>query len=1073
MSAFADWPLRWKVLSLLLLVSALPLCLTALIELRDARALIERGAVTLLDAQARALAAQLDDFQLSLQRSTGRLSRLPDVERFLELPAAEQAARRDELAALFRAYLGADPRLRGALLLDPSGAVVAATEAALLGSRPAAEETLRRAAAGESAFVAEPGEAGLATALTTLSPVRKGGRVIGLAALQAQPEALWQLVRDADGKAGERSAAVLVDPHGARLAQSREPARSFLPASAPEQLVVAHRLQHAPWTVYLLLPAQALSAPVATLIVRNALANGAVVILALLVGMLLARRILGPVEALSAASARLREGDLSVRVPLAGRDELGQLAEGFNAMAASLSAARAQMEDQVAARTEALASANAELAQQNAALAQRTGELTERQARDLAFARTLSYLAGPGNLREVVGAALEEAAQKLGTQVLACYRLDKERLSLISVRGGEAGPLLLSGPVGQALAARAPLVLREVPASAGLRLLGASGAPLAGLVLVPLAIGDRNNGLLAAGFGAGPAEQQLAFLADLALPLALSVARHALHEQTERYALQLAQRNEVLREKSDELAQKQGELTAKNVEVERANHLKSEFLANMSHELRTPLNAVIGFSELMLEEQPKLAAEHVQFVRDILASGRHLLTLINSVLDLAKIEAGRVALDLHPLDPRAQVSSACALVTAVAQRKRISLTQEVGTARSVRADKGKLQQILLNLISNAIKFSPEESRIEVGCADQGDALRFWVRDEGVGISDELRPQLFMPFVQGESPLSKKHEGTGLGLAITRRLVEYQGGEIGVESEPGRGATFWFLLPADERLAGAEPPAALAPPVALPEPRPVRAPPEDRPLVLVVEDDAANSRLLRFHLESAGYAVAEAGREHDALELARRLRPQLVLLDLILPHGDDGLNLLRELKKRPETAGTPVVVVSVVQETSRSRELGAAAHFVKPVEAARLLELVQSLVPSHHPARSRATVLVVDDHDLNRELARTMLERRGCRVLLARDGQEGAEVARRQQPDLVLMDLAMPVKDGLAAARELKADPGTSRIPLIAFTALAMRGDEERARSAGFDGYLSKPIDKGALDAALARFLPAA
>jgi CheY-like chemotaxis protein len=465
----------------------------------------------------------------------------------------------------------------------------------------------------------------------------------------------------------------------------------------------------------------------------------------------------------------------------------------------------------------------------------------------------------------------------------------------------------------------------------------------------------------------------------------------------------------------------------------------------------------------MLEGENKLSGEHTQFVRDILASGRHLLTLINAVLDLAKIEAGRVALDLQPLDPRQQIVKACALVSGLPQKKGQALQQTVRTTRSVRADADKLRQVLLNLLSNAIKFSPVKKRIEIGVEDQGENLRFWVKDEGPGIAESLKDELFKPFVQGESPLHKKHEGTGLGLAISRRLVEHQGGEIGAESELGRGSTFWFTLPADERAAAqADVPAGVAA---------IAGPAGQRPLVLVVEDDAANARLLRFHLENAGYAVAQTSREREALEMAHRLEPALILLDLILPEGEDGIRVLRELKESEKTKAIPVVVVSVVQETLRARDVGAAECFVKPIDAMQLLEAVQRLCPTSTAPRARATVLVVDDHDLNRELARTMLERRGIRVLLARNGQEGARVARVERPDLVLMDLAMPVKDGITAARELKADPDTKEIPLIAFTALAMRGDEERARSAGFDGYLTKPLEKGALDAALAKFLP--
>ncbi|MFN2546128.1 MAG: response regulator [Myxococcales bacterium] len=1124
MRRFDDWPLRWKMLALILLVSALPLALTAAVEWRESSRLIESSTDSLLQANAEDVGSDLDFLNEGFQRSVGRIARQPAVIRFSRQRSPGQEQLR-EVGEVLGVYVGSDdPRLRGVALLDTEGIVRFATDPKMVGNDFGVRRYFRDALHGDLAIpdlvVRSTREEGGTPLLAYAAAIRSGGAVAGVAVVYAGATSMWDMVRQGTGRAGAGSFAVVLDQHGVMLAHGSDAAEVFHPAgrlavaeiepmvhehrfgeatrtlleqwhplegaferargealptvfyargNRGANVVAARKLTSVPWTLFYLVPAATIRAPVERLIWRTALANAAVILFALLLGTWLAGRILEPVRALNTAAGRLQHGDLSVRVPDRGRDELGTLGNAFNKMAASLAASQEQLEEMVRRRTEALGAAKDDLERQNAALAVRTAELTERQQRDLTFARTLSALSGPGNLREVVGTALGESEEYLRTLVLVCYRMTDQKLVPVGARGGEASPLRVSGRIAEALTARKPVLLDSLPDDAELRFEAgiAAGRPKS-VAIVPLTMGDRDVGVLAAGFANTHTPQQIAFLAELALPLALAIGRHELHEQTERFALQLAQRNEALREQSEQLAGKQTELEQKNTEIGRANQLKSEFLANMSHELRTPLNAVIGFSELMLEEKQKLLPDHVQFVNDILASGKHLLSLINSVLDLAKIEAGRVALELQPLDPAHQIAAACALVSAMAQKKDLEIDQVVKTERTVRADAGKLQQILLNLLSNAIKFSEPRKRVEIGVEDQGEMLRFWVADEGPGIADNVRPELFKPFVQGESPLVKKHEGTGLGLAITRRLVEYQGGEVGVETALGRGSTFWALLPADERKAVG--PTAV--PAVRSEPKVVNGTPRtpDKPLVLVVEDDAANARLLRFHLEAAGYAVAEAGREHEALELARRLKPQLILLDLILPQGEDGLHVLRDLKKDEQTKQVPVIVVSVVQETRRWRELGVAEWFVKPIDAGKLIESVQRLCPAPEAARVRATVLVVDDHDLNRELARTLLERRGCRVLLARNGQEGTRVAKVEQPDLVLMDLAMPVKDGITAARELKADPETAQIPLIAFTALAMRGDEERARNAGFDGYLTKPLETRALDATLDKFL---
>ncbi len=267
--------------------------------------------------------------------------------------------------------------------------------------------------------------------------------------------------------------------------------------------------------------------------------------------------------------------------------------------------------------------------------------------------------------------------------------------------------------------------------------------------------------------------------------------------------VELTLANAELKAQKEELAAQQRELERKNVEVERANQLKSMFLANMSHELRTPLNSIIGFSDLLLAEaQDALPPHHVEYVTNVLASGKHLLDLINDILDLSKIEAGEIRLEVGTVDSAEAVAEAVALIGPTARAKQIEVRKQVWATRSAWADRGKLRQILLNLLSNAVKFSPEGADVEVRTEDEGPFVRFRVRDEGPGIDPALRPHLFEPFIQGESPLVKKHQGTGLGLAISKRLVELHGGTLQLVSETRRGSEFTFTLPAapGERLA---------------------------------------------------------------------------------------------------------------------------------------------------------------------------------------------------------------------------------------------------------------------------------
>src|ERR1700730_9417415 len=502
----------------------------------------------------------------------------------------------------------------------------------------------------------------------------------------------------------------------------------------------------------------------------------------------------------------------------------------------------------------------------------------------------------------------------------------------------------------------------------------------------------------------------------------------------------------------------------------------------MSHELRTPLNAIIGFSELLLEEgQGTLSPEHIKFVKDVLASGRHWLALINDILDLAKIEAARIELRMEPLAPASAIGEAVSLIAPQSQRKQIEVRTRAVSSSGVLADRGKLRQVLLNLLSNAVKFSAEQTVVEIGAEDAGSAVRFWVRDQGPGMDDALIARLFRPFVQGDSTMVKKHQGTGLGLAISKRLVEEHGGTIEVVSAPGKGSTFSVTLPAAASGASRAGSAGLAESPVQPAPVPSPSVGQKRPLILLVEDDLAAVRLVRAYLRDAGYELVEASDCANALELAQRLQPAVILLDLDLD-GEDGLDLLGVLKSDPATRQIPVVIASVHAEQDRARQLGASDYLVKPIDRARLLESIArprqvgsngagAPVPEDRPPPPSApTMLVVDDHDVNRELIRTLLERKGYRVLLAGTGEAGIEIARRERPSLILLDLAMPGTDGFATARDLRADGTFGGTTVVAVTAMAMRGDEERAKEAGFDAYVTKPVDRRELEDTVARLL---
>jgi PAS domain S-box-containing protein len=488
--------------------------------------------------------------------------------------------------------------------------------------------------------------------------------------------------------------------------------------------------------------------------------------------------------------------------------------------------------------------------------------------------------------------------------------------------------------------------------------------------------------------------------------------------------------NQSLERRSSEIAAANQELSERNQEVERANRLKSEFLASMSHELRTPLNTILGFSELLSEENAgALNEKQKRFLSHIQRDASHLLELINDVLDLSKIEAGRLELHLEKFSMAVAAAEVLTSIRPLAATKAITLDSDLDTQLMLEADRLRFKEILYNLLSNAIKFTPSGGRVWIESSMEEASVCILVGDTGIGIAAEDQQAIFESFRQASATTKGVREGTGLGLAITKRLVEHHGGRIWVESEPGKGSRFFFTLRLSQAAEEEPETTALGHP---------------SPLLLVASHLTSWREEILQGLQQEGFRVETAGSGADAIQKARDLRPDLVLLDLELL-GRSGWETLHELKTSPDTRAIPVIIASASDESKMGAALGAAGSLTKPFNGAALIQAVRRVLQPEGVLR----VLIVDDDLETRELLADTLINGGHTPLTARYAAEALRILATSQVDAVVLDLLLPGRSGFEVLSEIRADPKLRRLPVLVVTVKDL-SEHERAELAAQD-----------------------
>jgi signal transduction histidine kinase/DNA-binding response OmpR family regulator/HAMP domain-containing protein len=743
------------------------------------------------------------------------------------------------------------------------------------------------------------------------------------------------------------------------------------------------------------------------------LVNVLLAVFALALGFVLTRSITIPVRLLKQGTQNIMAGVFEPIV-LRRSDELGELAANFNAM---------------------------------------SKELGDNYNRLKAYSELVTTLNSLKSLDEIKRQSLQILCENTHASVGALYLVDKEKNVLELVEGyalkqsvdRQQTYSMGEGIPGQCAAEEKVLELDSIPPNSGFSIDTGLVELIPGYVMaVPILFQDRVLGVLVLGsvkkFGALEKE-----IINNSVPqLSVGITNAINDDATRKLSLEIARRNE--------------ELNSKNAELEKAYRVKSDFLSSMSHELRTPLNSIIGFSSVLLGPTgDPITPDQRMALGKVLKNGQHLLQLINDILDLSKIESGRMSLSVESDDAISVVSSCTMIVEQLIKQKGLQLTQDIQpNLPTLVTDIVKIRQIIVNLLSNAAKFT-EKGEINIRVREHNGLISFSVKDSGIGIEKKNFNLVFEEFQQVDNSSTRKYKGTGLGLPIARKLARLLGGDLTVDSEYGKGSTFTLTIPpsqpqqsqsGEQKIAPKKPELKMQPVIDRAIPKGPAAPSQGIQ-ILSIDDDPDVIEILRKYLVPEGYTVVGALSGDEGIEIAARIKPALITLDIMMPKKD-GWQVLRELKNNPATKDIPVVIHSVVDNKPLAVSLGATDVITKPTEPKRLLTLVKQYCRT-----ADQFILIVDDHEDFALAFQALLSQHGFNVKVATGGKEALEVVKTSTPALILLDLVMPGMDGFEVVQQLQENERWRKIPVVILSGKELTEDDQRRLDTHIAQFLKK------------------